>query len=271
MSGRAAIALVAATVLGTFVGGAACGGAPAASSSGSVHLVSLVEAPAEADGKLARKGVAVIAVGVGDPPMKATRSLARVVYKSPALRPRADETTVQVLAGGPAPAGDPALAELAELRSALPVDVETAAAKALLQAIAEKIDARALVLVSVGGDGRALGRLVRLDLGGAGSGVRVDDATFASAVPSEREDFVWTGVDDALSAILRTNEVGPRRDLSKAPSAPNTPDEPQNLVEKPWFWVVVGGVAALGLTAVIVSQTVDTSSGTVHLQGKVLP
>ena len=55
------------------------------------------------------------------------------------------------------------------------------------------------------------------------------------------------------------------------PSAPKPPDESTSIASKPWFWVIIGGVAALGLTAVIVSQTVDTSSGNVHLQGKVLP
>lgn len=271
MRARAAAPFVfaVASVFGALAG-AACGGGPAATSSGSVHLVSLTESPPDGDAAVARKGVAVVAIGAGDGPLRATRSLARVVYKSPALRPRVDEETVQVLAGGAAPAEDARLAELSELRAALPADVDTAAAKALLGAVAEKVDARALVLVSVGDDGRALGRLVRLD-GGVGSGVRVDAATFAAAAPADGADFTWTGVDDALVAILRTNEVGPRRDLTRAPSAPNLPDEPQSLVEKPWFWVIVGGVAALGLTAVIVSQTVDTSSGTVHLQGKVLP
>lgn len=254
---------------------AGCGGAPSAPpTNGAVHLPAGGAPPADEDPApaAARKGVAVVAVGTGDAVGKATRRLARVVYQLPALRPRAGEGMVQVLAGGVAPAGDAALAELAELRAALPTDPESAAAKALLEAIANKVDARALVLVSVADDARAAGRLVRLEETSGLLAVRVDAATFAAPAPTtDVPEYAWTGTDVAIAALLRSSEVGPRRDLSRPPTAPDAPDEPGNITSKPWFWVIVGGVAALGLTAVIVSQTVDTASGTVHVQGKVVP
>ncbi|MFO0613093.1 MAG: hypothetical protein U0414_10915 [Polyangiaceae bacterium] len=259
---------------------AGCGGAPAgtAAASGSVHLPGPTVDAAPAD-ESPRRGVAVVALGKisssdgvymeGEAVTRATRSLARVVYKTPKLRPRADEAVVQVLAGG-APTTAPAIVELADLRAALPTELDTAASKALLEGLARKVDARAFALVSVAPDGVATARLVRLDEVAGELSIRLDPALFTAVAPTAgAPEYVWVGVDTAMVALLGANESGPR--AAPAPAPPPPPDDGGSIATKPWFWVIVGGVAALGLTAVIVSQTVDTSSGTVHIQGKVLP
>ncbi len=265
-----------------FVALAACGGAPSGTAStGAVHLPPPGESTAteEAPPTTSRRGVAIVALGKvateekpeGGPALDASLGLARVVYQNPKLRPHADEATVQVLAGKPAPAGDARLLELAELRAALPLELDTVTAKALLEGLARKVDARGMVLVSVSEeDARATARVVRVDELDGKLEVRLDPAIFSAPAPTaESPAYVWTNVDGALVALMGTGEVGPRRD-PKTPTAPKPPDD-SSIASKPWFWVIIGGVAALGLTAVIVSQTVDTSSGTVHLQGKVLP
>lgn len=262
----------------------ACGGAPpeGPGRGGAVHLppagepAEVPEAPAST-----RRGVAIVALGAvgteerpdGGPALDASLALARVVYQNKKLRPNADEAMVQVLAGRPAPKDDPKLTELAELRAALPLELDTVTARALLEGLARKVDARAMVLVSVGGeDARATARVVRVDELDGKLEVRLDPAVFAATGPTaESPRYTWTSVDTALVALMGTGEVGPRRDPTTVPGAPKPPDESTNIASKPWFWVIIGGVAALGVTAIIVSQTVDTSSGTVHLQGKVLP
>lgn len=261
----------------------ACGGAPSGTAStGAVHLPPPGEPAEVADAPAStRRGVAIVALGAvgtaenpdGGPVLDASLALARVAYQNKKLRPNADEATVQVLAGKPAPKDDPKLAELAELRAALPAELDTVTAKALLEGLARKVEARGMVLVSVGAeDARATARVVRVDELDGKLEVRLDPALFTASAPTaESPTYTWSSVDTALVALMGTSEVGPRRDPKATPPAPKPPDESTSIASKPWFWVIIGGVAALGLTAVIVSQTVDTSSGNVHLQGKVLP
>ena len=68
-----------------------------------------------------------------------------------------------------------------------------------------------------------------------------------------------------------------RKDASTLPkpktgaAKPDDKKKSKTIFESPWFWVAAGAVAAIGVTALVVSQTVDTSTGTIHVQGKVLP
>jgi hypothetical protein len=130
-----------------------------------------------------------------------------------------------------------------------------------------------LVSVAPGDSPKATARLIRIDEAGADVSVRVDPATFGAPAPADASaEYVWTGTDAALLAVLGASApLTPRRDNVTEPGTPKPPDDSPGITSKPWFWVIIGGVAALGLTAVIVSQTVDTSTGTVHLQGTVLP
>jgi hypothetical protein len=250
-----------------------------------------------ADDTVPRSGVIVVAVGKvtfteddhgrtyseGGEAALASRSLAKLVYKRPKLRPDTSEDVVQILAGDPPPPGArPSLKEIADLRSGLTDDVDSVASKALLEALAGKVAARAFVLVSSVPPKAPTARLVRVDDVPNGVVIRPDSATFTAVPPADATgDYVWPNVDDAVSALL-----GPELPVAAGPRKPNGPsdhlkdkpvpdgpkkDDSKPLTESPVFWAIVGGVAALGLTAIIVSQTVDTSTGTVHIQGKVLP
>lgn len=253
-------------------------------------------APA-ADATVERSGIVVVTIGKvaftedehgrtyteGGETAAAARSLARLVYKKPRLRPDASESVVQVLSGDPPPAGaSGSVKELSELRAGLTGDVDGAASKALLEALATKVSARAFVLVSTTAPQAPIARLIRVDDVPTGVVLRPDAATFTSVPPADpAQDYEWPKVDDAVSALLGPDlpvAVGPRKtpgpsDHIKDGPIPEGPkkDESKPFTESPVFWGIVGGVAALGLTALVVSQTVDTSTGTVHIQGKVLP
>ena len=242
-----------------------------------------------------RSGVMVVAVGKvtlttgdggpvyteGGDTVLAARSLAKLIYKRSKLRPDTTEDVVQVLAGDPPPAGSPpSLKELADLRAGLGEDVEGAASKALLLALTDKVKARAFVLVSSVPEKAPTARLVRVDdVEGGPPIARPSAAIFTSIPPTEPgADYAWPNVDDAVGALLGPEvpqPLAPTKAAIAASKAPKTgavvpkKDESKPITEKPWFWVIIGGVAALGVTAVVVSQTVNTSTGTVHVQGKV--
>lgn len=257
-----------------------------------------------------RAGVAVIAIGpitfaVDDTGAKkvtegrdlfsATRSLAKQLYGVPRLRPHADEATVSVLSGGLADPGDPpALRELADLRRALSSDLDGAASRALLESLGRKVDVEGLVLVSASSVGTSA-RLVRVVPAADGAvSTHLEGATFLAtegppATAGEGPSYSWDATSIAsllgsppASARAPTPPLlGPRRDTRVAtqPAAPGKPKAKtkkddkggKTIFESPWFWVAAGGVAAIGVTALVISQTVDTHSGNVHLQGKVLP
>jgi hypothetical protein len=230
----------------------------------------------------------------------ATRALAKQLYAVPRLRPHADEGTVSALAGVPTPADATAtLREISELRAGLTPDLESATSRALLESLGRKVDVEGLVVVSTIPGGATQARLLRVE-GSPDGGVttHLEGAIFAAtegppAAVGEGPSYSWNAT--SIASLLGPapaagpgkgkgpqGALGPRRDSlpsAKTATAPGKPkpkskaDEKKskNIFESPWFWVAAGGLAAIGVTALVVSQTVDTHSGSVNLQGKVLP
>ena len=230
----------------------------------------------------------------------ATHALAKQLYAVPRLRPHADEATVSTLAGAAIETGAPgALREIAELRASLTTDLDSAATRALLESLGRKVSIEGLVVVSASPGGSTTARLLRVE-GSADGGVttHLEGAIFAASegppeAGGEERSYSWNATSIASllgptpaappgSPSTGTNAaLGPRRDaLPGAKSAAAAPGKPKQkpddkksktIFESPWFWVAAGGLAAIGVTALVVSQTVDTSSGAVSLKGKVLP
>jgi len=231
----------------------------------------------------------------------ATHSLAKQLYGVPRLRPHADEGTVSTLAGAPVDASSPAtLREIAELRGALTGELDGATGHALLESLGRKVDVEGLVVVAATSGGGTSARLVRVDVDADG-GVKthLDGAIFQAtagppATAGDPPSYTWNatsiasllGPPPTAAAPTPTpttsgGEVGPRRDAlssSKAPAKAPAKAKPKKdekksktIFESPWFWVAAGGVAAIGVTALVVSQTVNTQSGNIRIQGKVLP
>jgi len=282
---------------------------PASSSdaSGTVTIGSPSDSAVPKDVAPARTGVLVVAVGKiaftedasgrsyteGGSTALAARSLAKLIYKRKELRPDASEEIVQTLAGDPPPERSKGvLGELADLRSNLTEDTESAASKALLLALSQKVRARAFVLVGTSVDAKEkppTAKLVRVDDVSEGPPlVRSDAATFAAVAPEEPStEYKWPNVDDAVTALLgpslpapiaphKVGLPGATADAKALPGNTGAPAQKKDekdkpITEKPWFWGVLGGLAAVGVAGLVVSQTVNTSSGTVQIKGKVLP
>ncbi|NUO50016.1 MAG: hypothetical protein HOV80_14265 [Polyangiaceae bacterium] len=238
-----------------------------------------------------RRGVAVVLVGPWeDTQAKHARDLARGVYRTPKLRPDLDEGTVRILTGGE-PSGDDAAAKrLSELRSALTPDLTTEASKNALAGLAAELPVGSIVLFIPGSAGPVV-RLAHVDGSASPPVTKLDPASIAPS-PKEGEPGALD-LDPVLASLERLiapkaeaklppspqpaakpkPKPGPRKDNLKKTSGTEAPDKPKedsSFYESPWFWVAVGGVAATGLTILIVSQTTDVGEGSVALKGKVV-
>jgi hypothetical protein len=238
-----------------------------------------------------RRGVAVVLVGPWeDTQAKHARDLARGVYRTPKLRPELDEGTVRILTGGE-PTGDDAPAKrLAELRSALTPDLTTEASKNALAGLAAELPVGSIVLFVPGSTGPVV-RLAHVDGSATPPTAKLDPASIAPS-PKEGEpgaldlDPVLASLERLIAPKAETAlppgpktapkpkpKPGPRKENLKKSSGTEAPDkakEDSSFFESPWFWVAVGGVAATGLTILIVSQTTDVGEGSVALKGKVV-
>lgn len=242
-----------------------------------------------------RRGVAVVLVGPWeDTQAKHARDLARGVYRTPKLRPDLDEGTVRILTGGE-PSGDDASAKrLSELRSGLTPDLTTEASKNALAGLAAELPVGSIVLFIPGSAGPVV-RLAHVDGSASPPTVKLDPASIAPS-PKEGEPGALD-LDPVLASLERLiapggpakaeakplpspqpatkpkPKPGPRKDNLKKGAGTEAPDKPKDdssFYESPWFWVAVGGVAATGLTILIVSQTTDVGEGSVALKGKVV-
>src|SRR5580704_13571430 len=113
LSRLAAGALLSLTVLATAPGAALADDPPKAPA----PAAPTPAAPAPARAEEPQGAIVVAATDDAGP---AARALALEVYREPLLRPRIDETTAQILAGGAPAAGAPArLTEIAEVRTSV--------------------------------------------------------------------------------------------------------------------------------------------------------
>ncbi len=243
-----------------------------------------------------RRGVAVVLVGPWeDTQAKHARDLARGVYRTPKLRPELDEGTVRILTGGEPTGDDAAAKRLAELRSALTPDLTTEASKNALAGLAAELPIGSIVLFIPGSTGPVV-RLAHVDGSASPPSAKLDPASIA---PSPKEGEPGTlDLDPVLASLERLiapgvgapkgetalppgpataakpkPKPGPRKENLKKNASTEAPDkakEDSSFFESPWFWVAVGGVAATGLTILIVSQTTDVGEGSVALKGKVV-
>lgn len=246
-------------------------------------------APASAVPAGARAGVAVVLVGPWDDTLaRQARDLARAAYRAPKLRPQLDEATVRILTGGEPSADDVAGKQLSDLRARLAPDLTTEESRAGLAGLAAALPVEAIVLFVPGPVGPSV-RLAHVDATKSPPSTRVDPATLA---PSPKEgqpgaldlDPVLTSLERLVAPKAKATrplgpptgekaKPGPRKENlknAKPSKEPEKPKEESSWYESPWFWVAVGGVAATGLTILIVSQTTDVGQGSVALRGKVL-
>ncbi len=237
-----------------------------------------------------RTGVAVVLVGPWeDVPAKQARDLARGVYRTPKLRPELEEGTVRILSGGEPVGDDPAPKRLADLRRSLSSDLTTPGTREVLDSLAAELSVVAIVLFVPGATGPVV-RLAHVDATKSPPKTRLDPASIAPSplegqegaldlepvlVSLERLIAPKVEVAPPPKAPAAKPKPGPRKDnltKGKPAGAPAKPEgEETSFFESPWFWVALGGVAATGLTILIVSQTTDVGEGTVALRGKVLP
>ncbi|AUX47042.1 hypothetical protein SOCE26_085540 [Sorangium cellulosum] len=260
-------------------------------------------APAAAAPRAALRGAVVVAAD--DESAEAARSLARVVYRDPALRPPIDEAAAQALAGEPAPPDAPAsVKELAEVRRSAGRAGSEPVARGLLASLGAGAGA-ALVVAVTTAQGHPVARVLHvagaryapLELGATVQ--RAADG--AAASPAATID--WPGAAAALRALLPadggvagaapgaggapapSSEGGPVRPLATAAPtapagaalaqrgrrAPPAPGERRSVWSSPWFWGPLAGVAATGLVVLVLAQTGASDGDTVHLKGRIAP
>lgn len=270
-------------------------------------LASLAGGPAEAqpapapvtdkpaaDRPASRGAIVVLAGAPSDDVAQACRDIAREVYKRAPLRPAIDEAGVRVMCGS-APPSDASseVRSLGELRESLSSELENAGNKALLGALAKGARANVVVVVDKapaanGGDGVVI-RTRWMKNESASDSLTLDPASFAITLPTQSSaESPWKEIGAALEGLLiprapatepsatATHPVpglGPRKSHLSGPQPKDgPPDAPTtSFFESPWFWVAAGGVAAIGVTILVVSQATDVGQGTVHVSGKVEP
>lgn len=226
--------------------------------------------PPPAPPQTQRRGVVVVAVGDGAS-QQAAAALARSIYATRSLTPSVTEAEVATLTGRAAPAdASERVVSLASLRASLRDPVDDVAARAVLFQIASITGARALLVVTHDGTS-ATARLARVTKDAA----RFDAARFsprASDPPGAADD--WTETVPSVEALLGPEPAAPKKPAAAPKPPPPPPEIPPDetddtqFYESPWFWVALGSATAIGVTALVISQTVDTSSGSVHLTGK---
>ncbi|NUP11157.1 MAG: hypothetical protein HOW73_34360 [Polyangiaceae bacterium] len=260
-------------------------------------------APAVAAPAPARRGAVVVAVGAAEDELgRSCRDLAREVYRVERLRPSLDEASARALCGGDA-GTEARPKKLAELRQSLTMSPSNATSRLVAGALAEELGASALVLVGRDDKGQAV-RLLRVeDVEGKQTlffePTRLDAtpnaAPAATTIDSPFGIVPWAKIASAID-ILSEGEGEARSDgsapqvtaISATDPVPKTGPRKENLLgarstdapadagdkafyESPWFWVAAGGVAAIGVVVLVVSQATDIGEGTTHIQGKVNP
>jgi hypothetical protein len=229
------------------------------------------------------RGLAVALLGASSENAgKACRDTARAVYAA-GLAPAMSEATALALC-----AEDPKTAEaraVAEVRAALAAPLDSASARALLPALLEQTGARAVLLLGERIDEETGLPVLEVDLvrrapTARGLGALVDPARFrlsgavfdpAALAAAAGELF---GAPACAAAAPCEPAPGPPAAsgaLAWFVPTPPAPEGGATFVDTPWFWVAAGGVAALGLTILIVSQTTDVDRSTIIVEGSVPP
>jgi hypothetical protein len=259
--------------------------------------VSLVAEPLCAQPSELGTGVGVVLWGpVSESSSQLCKEVARTVYAQDGLAPRVDEASVRALCGAEDVSESAAAISLRDLRAALTSPIDGPATQVLLAAVAKQTNTRALLLVRVvepplGADTSATTEVLvvhRMPEGTSGPALFVDPLRFELAFPlpqASPTEVAQAARELVLSppcsrAIEGEALAGPmcslpeRNQVALAPfewwaPIPDAPAGKTGLIDSPWFWIAAGGVAALGLTVLVVSQTTDVSEGTVRIEGTV--
>jgi hypothetical protein len=219
----------------------------------------------------------VVVIAVGGTTGEA-RTVAREIYRDPALRPPLADAEARVLIGEALPKGaSTALAELSSLRARARASTD-AADRAILAEIARRTRARAIALVLVTGDG-ATGD------GATGDGATGEPATDA-AIDDGAEVRLYDAADDRLEATRHRAEQGgwsslldrararfsttaPTTTPATAPVNTPTPSDAKKggtFLSSPWFWGALGAAAAAAVAAWAISRDNAPSSSGVRIE-----
>lgn len=209
-----------------------------------------------------------IVVAVGEAARPHARALAKVVYQDAVLRPRIDETTAQVLSGGPAPEGNSELEEHAKLVRALGTTADEDVQRRLAGSLARDLDARLVVLVSVKDD-EPSARIVRMP---------EERMLAVKLTPTKKKaTWEWTDARSMMKELaLGAPPPGPRKKKkdpggTALPEPEDESEEEGNLLTSPWFWGGLGLVVTVGATVLILSQTALNEPNVVFIDGRVGP
>lgn len=242
----------------------------------------------------------VVVVAVGDDSGKPARALARDVYANAALlfpvTPRSD-ASAQVLLGEPWPKdAAPSVIELGKVREALGKTESEAAERRLLASIGLELNADFVVAVRREGEGAAA-KILRCK-----SAAYEPDVLKATAEKDASGEISYRFAD-AVPTLVRLVQAGEitepaapapppapppasaaappplRPTATPAPaSALKTPGkqvpaapkpEPSPVWKSTWFWVAIGGAAAIGLTAFGIAKATEGDDNMVHLSGRI--
>jgi hypothetical protein len=220
--------------------------------------------PSLTEPAVARRGVAVIAIGAGA--ADAAWPVALAVYGDEALRPRLQDRDARVLAGAePAKDAPKETRELAELRAQVRGD--DAASRLLLKEIARRTATVALVLVWPKGDALEAPAPAPVPVQ-----ARLYDAADDAVDPTLHRE--GTAGWSALVTTLRGRYVKPEGGTTTATGTPadakgELPKAPpakggSTVLSSPWFW---GAIAAAVLGAVVLAASSAKGSDTSAANG----
>ncbi|WP_438015805.1 hypothetical protein WMF18_33770 [Sorangium sp. So ce315] len=242
-----------------------------------------------------------VVVAADDASAEAARSLARAIYRDPALRPPIDEAAAQALAGEPPrPDAPAAVKELAEVRRSAGRAESEPVARGLLASLGAGAGA-ALVVAVTTAHGRPVARVLRV----AGAtyapvelGATVQRPAEGATAPAATT-FDWPGAAAAVRALLpggeegtadraatpraadraATPRSGPLRDdaradvdlTAKGAAGDQGSSGRRSVWSSPWFWGPLAGVAVTGIAVLVLAQTGGDDGDTVHLRGRIAP
>lgn len=205
-----------------------------------------------------------IGAQVPEPRLEAAIALARTVYSQADLTPDLSEEEVGALVGKASTANtnDERLRTLVALRGSLRHPVDDVTQLAILFQVASVTHCAGLLVVSdeAGAPVARFGRVTA-------SGFRFEPMSFSPR--THASGYTWDGVVSSLRAQIHA-DVASKPPVAKpliSPKLPVQEPEPETtpFYESGWFWVALGAATALGVTALVVSQTVGQESDSVHL------
>lgn len=225
------------------------------------------------------KGAAVVAAREAARP--AAKELARLVYRDAKLRPGFDETIARALLGE-VPSAEGQAKEIAGVVASLDTSDE-AVARRVLASTGKELGVSLVVLVDTDDDKGPHARVLR-----------VSEQRFlgVTLTPKQLEGGAldWQDGVGLLRSLPEAQPLpGPRRaNLPKQKPKPKTKkngakknghkpdtgeksDETPNLLTSPWFWGGLGVVVSVGVTVLVLSQTVFKDDDAVTLEGRVAP